>query len=71
MYNTKMDTIFMNSKNSKIYDPNRLLLNITYKINVKNDKYVALSNFSKYYIWKNIKKSYKNNKFNIPAPKWN
>ena len=50
MYNTKMDTIFMNSKNSKIYDPNRLLLNITYKINVKNDKYVALSNFSKYYI---------------------
>ena len=44
------DTIFVNSKNSKIYDPNRLLLNITDKINVKNDKYVALSNFSKYYI---------------------
>ena len=24
-----------------------------------------------YYTWKNIKKSCKNNKFNIPAPTWN
>ena len=39
-----MDTIFMNSKNSKTSDPHRLLLNLTDKINLKrSDKYVALS----------------------------
>ena len=35
----------MNSKNSQISDPNRLLLNLSDKINLKkSDKYVALSN---------------------------
>ena len=53
-----MDTIFMNSKNSKTSDPHRLLLNISEKINLKrSDKYVALSNLSIYYTWKNIKES--------------
>ena len=62
----------MNSKNSKTSDPHRLLLNLTDKINLKrSDKYVALSNLSIYYTWKNIKKSYKNNKFKILGPTWN
>ena len=53
-----MDTIFMNSKNSKTSDPHRPLLNLTDKINLKgSDKYAALSNLSIYYTWKNIKKS--------------
>ena len=30
-----MDTIFMNSKNSKTSDPHRLFLNITVKIDLK------------------------------------
>ena len=30
-----MDTIFMNSKNSKTSDPYRLLLNLSDKINLK------------------------------------
>ena len=30
-----MDTIFMNSKNSKTSDPHKLLLNITVKIDLK------------------------------------
>ena len=49
-YNTIfMDTIFMNSKNSKTSDPHRLLSNISYKINLKrSDKYVTLSNHSIY-----------------------
>ena len=34
-------------------------------------KYNALSNLSIHYAWKNIKKSYKNNKFKISAPTWN
>ena len=51
-----MDTIFMNSKNSGIFDLHRLLLNLTDKINLKrSDKYVPLSNLSIYYTWKNIK----------------
>ena len=33
-------------------------------------KNVALSNLSIYYTWKNIKSSYKNNKFKISAPTW-
>ena len=36
-----MDTIFMNSQNSKTSDGHRLLLNLTDKINLKrSDKYV-------------------------------
>ena len=65
-----MDTTFMNSKNCKTTDPQRRLLNPTDKINLKkSDKYVALSKLSIYYTWKNIKKSYKNNKFKISASK--
>ena len=67
-----MDTIFMNSGNSKTSDPHRLLLHLSDKINLKgSDKCVALSNLSIYYTWKNIKKSYKDNTFKISAPTWN
>ena len=46
----------MNSENSKTSDYNRLLLNLSHKINLKSkDKYVALSNLGIYYTWKNIK----------------
>ena len=41
----KMDTIFMNSENSKKSDPDKLSLNLANKINLKrSDKYVASSN---------------------------
>ena len=67
-----MDTTFMNSKNCKTFDPHRLLLNLTDKINLKRkDTYVAISNLSIYYTWENIKKSYKNDKLQISALKWN
>ena len=62
----------MNSENSKTSDPDRLLLNLTDKIGLRRKhKYIALSNFSIYYIQKNIKKSYKNNKCTISVPTWN
>ena len=62
----------MNSKNSKTSDSHRILLNLTNKIDLKRkDEYIVLSNLSIYYIWKNIKKSYKDNKFKISAPTWN
>ena len=58
-----MNTVFMNSKNSKTSDSHRLLLNLTDKTDLRRkNKYIALSNLSNYYTWKNIKKSYKNNK---------
>ena len=67
-----MNTTFMNSRNSKISDPHRLLLTLSDKINLKrSDKCVALSNLSIYYTWKNMKKSYKKKKFKISAPTWN
>ena len=57
-----MDTIFINSQNSKKSDPHRLLLNLSDKINLKrSDKYVTLSNLRIYYTWQDIKKSYKDN----------
>ena len=57
MYNTKMNTRFMDSQSSKTSDPHKLLLNLTDKIDLRRkDKYIALSNLSIYYTWKNIKK---------------
>ena len=45
-----MDTVFMNSKNSKTSNSHRLLLNLTDKIELRrSDKYVALSNLIVYY----------------------
>ena len=39
----RRDTIFMNFENSKTFDPHRLLINLTDKMNLKrSDKYVAL-----------------------------
>ena len=62
----------MNSENSKTSDPLRLLLNLPDKIDLKrSDKYVALSNLSIHYTWKNITKSCKNDKFKISALTWN
>ena len=68
-----MNTIFLNSENRRISDPHILiLLNLTDKTDLRTkDKYMALSNLSIYYIWKNIKKSYKNNKFKIAVATWN
>ena len=62
----------MNSKNSKTSDLCTLLLNLTYKIDLsREDRYVALSNLTIYYTWRNIRKSYKNKKFKISPPTWN
>ena len=50
-----MDTIFMNSGNSNISGPHRLLLNYWDKINLKrSDKYVALSNLSIHFAYEKV-----------------
>ena len=51
-----MDTIFINSENTQISDPYRLLLNLSDDTNSKGKgKCVALSEFSIYYAWINFK----------------
>ena len=67
-----MDTIFMNSENSKTPKPYILVPKLTDKLNLRiGEKNIALSNLSIYYTLKNIKSSYNNNKLKMFAPTWN
>ena len=66
-----MDTIFMNTENSKTSKPHVLTLKLANKLDLRfGEKVIALSNLNIYYKWKNIKSSYNNNKFKISAPAW-
>ena len=68
-----METIFMNTENSKANEPKKFIYQITDRLNLKNssNKNIGLVNLSIYYAWKNIKSTYSNNKFNISAPTQN
>ena len=62
----------MNSENNKTSNTHVLKLKFTSKLDLRvGEKVIALSNLSIYYTWGNIKSSYNNNKFKIPAPTWN
>ena len=66
-----METIFVNSQNSKTSEPHRFRLDLTDKLNLKDPKKnIALANLSIYYTRKNIKSEYNNNKFKMSAPTW-
>ena len=61
----------MNSENSKTSKQNVLVLKLTDKLDLRNgEKFIAFSNLSIYYTWKNVKSSYNNNKFKTSAPTW-
>ena len=67
-----METIFINSENSKTSEPHRFQLDLTDKRNLKNpNKNMALANLSIYYTWKNVKPEYNKNKFKVSVPTWN
>ena len=67
-----METIFVNTLNSKTYESKKLIYQFTEKLNLKNpNKNMALANLSIYYTLKNIKSEYNNNKFKIHASTWN
>ena len=67
-----METIFMNTENSKTNKPHRFRLSQADKLNLKNpNKNIALGNLSIYYTSKNIKSAYNNNEFKISVPTWN
>ena len=61
MQYVKMNTIFMNSENSKTSKSHILALKLANKLDLR---------IGIYYTWKNIKSSYNNNKFKISAPTW-
>ena len=66
-----METIFLNTENSKTNEPHRFVLNLPQRLDLRNlNKHPALQNLSIYYTWKNIRKHHKNNKFEIRAPTW-
>ena len=51
-----METIFLNTENSKTNEPHRYKLDLTDKLNLKNKiKNMVLANLSVFYTWKNIK----------------
>ena len=67
-----MDTISINTENSKPSKAHVLILNFADKIDLWwGKKRIALSNLSIYYTWKNIKSSYNNRRFKTSAPTWN
>ena len=66
-----MDTIFMDSENSRTSKYHVLVLKLTNKLDLRRGQTtVALSNLSIYYTRKNVKSSYNNNKFKTSAPTW-
>ena len=68
-----METIFMNTENSKTNESNKFIYQFTDKVHLKtpNNKNIVLVNLIIYYIRKNIKSAYIYNKFKISAPAWN
>ena len=68
----KMETFFVNSKNSKTNEPYKFKYNLIDKLDLENpNKDMALANLSVNYTWKNAKSIYNNNKFKISEPTWN
>ena len=68
-----METIFINTENSKTKESNKFIFQFTDKLNLKNpnNKNIGLVNLNIYYTWKNIKSAQSNNKFKISASTWN
>ena len=67
-----METIFMNTENSKTNEPHKFVLNLSQRLDLRSsNKLVAFQNLPIYYTWKNIIKQYKNNKLKMIAPTWN
>ena len=61
-----MDTISMNSENSKTSEYHVLVLKLTEKLDLRRgQKTVASSNLSIYYTWKNIKSSYNSSDYKV------
>ena len=55
-----METIYMNTENSKTNKPYKFFLNLSQRLDLRSsNKCVALQNLSIYYTWKNTRKQHK------------
>ena len=67
-----METISMNTVNSKTNEQHKFVPSLSQRLDLKSsNEYVALQTLSIYYTQKNIRKHYKNSKLKIIAPTWN
>ena len=67
-----METIFMNTENSKTNEPHKFRLTLADKRNLRDPgKNMTLANLNIYYTWQNIKSAYSNNRFKVSVPTWN
>ena len=72
LLNIRMETIFMNTENSKTNESHEFVLNLSQRLDLTSlNKHVTYQNLSICYTWKNMRKQYKNNKIKIIAPTWN
>ena len=59
-------------ENNEMNEPHKFVLNLSERLDLNSlNKHVALQNLSIYYMWKNIKKQYDNNKPKIIVLTWN
>ena len=65
-----MNTIFINTENSKTNQSKRFRLCFTNKLDLRSNKTISLGNLSIYYTWENIKSECNNNKFKVSSPTW-
>ena len=64
-----METIFMNTENSKANESLKFVLNLSQRLDLWSlNKHVALQNLSVYYTWNNIRQLCRNNKLKVIAP---
>ena len=61
--NMSMKTSFINTENNKTNGLHKFVLHLSQRLDLRSsNKHVALQNLSIYYMWKNIRKQYKNNR---------
>ena len=67
-----METIFMNTENSKASESHKLVLNLSQRLDLRSsNKHGPLQTWSTNYNWKKRREQYKNNKLKIIAATWN
>ena len=53
-----METIFINTENSKTNELHKFVLNLSQSLDLRNsNEHIALQNVSFYYTWKNVRKT--------------
>ena len=63
---------FLDEHTIKNEKKNKFILNLSQRLDLRSsNKHVPLQNLAIYYIWKNIRWQYKNNKLKIVAVTWN